>query len=99
MPRIKGQDHAIWRRLLLVPFARKFWNPDMNEKPPNCPQCHGTDLRTEDATTGRHQCRRCLWRCIVGADGSTRDMVAIATTGRGRRNPANRTGRDDTRRS
>ena len=57
---------------------------------PTCPQCHSTDLRTEDATSGRHQCRRCLWRCIVGPDGSTRSMVNIATAGRGRRNRANR---------
>ncbi len=30
-PRIKGTDHAIWRRLLLVPFARKYWNPAKGE--------------------------------------------------------------------
>jgi len=30
-PRIVGNDHAIWRRLVLVPFARKFWNPDKGE--------------------------------------------------------------------
>jgi len=30
-PRIKGTDHAIWRRLILVPFARKYWNPDKGE--------------------------------------------------------------------
>jgi putative DNA primase/helicase len=27
-PRIVGSDHAIWRRLLLVPFLVTFWNPD-----------------------------------------------------------------------
>ena len=33
-PRIIGNDHAIWRRLVLVPFARKFWNPDKGETGP-----------------------------------------------------------------
>lgn len=33
-PRVKGTDHAIWRRLVLVPFARKFWNPDKGETGP-----------------------------------------------------------------
>ena len=33
-PRIHGTDHAIWRRLVLVPFARKFWNPDKGETGP-----------------------------------------------------------------
>jgi putative DNA primase/helicase len=27
-PRVKGKDHAIWRRLRLVPFEQIFWNPD-----------------------------------------------------------------------
>ena len=34
-PRILGNDHAIWRRLVLVPFARKFWNPDKSETGPD----------------------------------------------------------------
>ena len=34
-PRIVGNDHAIWRRLVLVPFARKFWNPDKGETGPH----------------------------------------------------------------
>jgi putative DNA primase/helicase len=33
-PRVKGTDHAIWRRLVLIPFARKFWNPDKGETGP-----------------------------------------------------------------
>ena len=33
-PRIVGNDHAIWRRITLVPFARKFWNPDKGETGP-----------------------------------------------------------------
>ena len=33
-PRVKGTDHAIWRRLLLIPFARKFWNPAKGETGP-----------------------------------------------------------------
>ncbi len=34
-PRVKGTDHAIWRRLVLIPFARKFWNPDNGETGPD----------------------------------------------------------------
>ncbi|MFM9961770.1 MAG: phage/plasmid primase, P4 family [Planctomycetaceae bacterium] len=34
-PRIVGTDHAIWRRLVLVPFTRKFWNPDKGESGPD----------------------------------------------------------------
>ena len=33
-PKIKGTDHAIWRRLRLVPFTVKFWSPDENETGP-----------------------------------------------------------------
>ena len=33
-PRVKGNDHAIWRRLVLIPFAQKFWNPDKGETGP-----------------------------------------------------------------
>jgi putative DNA primase/helicase len=31
-PVIRGQDHAIWRRLALVPFTVKFWRPE--DQPP-----------------------------------------------------------------
>jgi putative DNA primase/helicase len=31
-PVIRGQEHAIWRRIALVPFAVKFWRPE--ELPP-----------------------------------------------------------------
>lgn len=34
-PRVKGTDHAIWRRLLLIAFAQKFWNPDKGETGPD----------------------------------------------------------------
>ena len=51
-------------------------------KPPTCPACGSTDLRIEDAATGRHQCRRCLWRCILAADGSTRDWLKIGSVGK-----------------
>jgi P4 family phage/plasmid primase-like protien len=34
LPRVRGDDHAIWRRLLLVPFGQKFWNPDGGETGP-----------------------------------------------------------------
>ena len=33
-PHVKGNDHAIWRRLVLVPFTVKFWNPDKGESGP-----------------------------------------------------------------
>lgn len=34
-PKIKGTDHAIWRRVLLVPFTQKFWNPAKGETGPD----------------------------------------------------------------
>lgn len=30
-PRVRGTDHAIWRRLVLIPFEQKFWNPASGE--------------------------------------------------------------------
>ena len=33
-PIVKGNDHAIWRRLALVPFDIQFWNPDKGETGP-----------------------------------------------------------------
>jgi putative DNA primase/helicase len=33
-PVVKGQDHAIWRRLALVPFDVKFWRADRGETGP-----------------------------------------------------------------
>jgi putative DNA primase/helicase len=33
-PQIRGTDHAIWRRILLVPFKTRFWNPDQGETGP-----------------------------------------------------------------
>ena len=33
-PRIRGTDHAVWRRVVLVPFAVKFWNPSKGESGP-----------------------------------------------------------------
>ncbi len=41
-PRISGNDHSIWRRLVLIPFARKFWNADSGET--------GTDELRQDKT-------------------------------------------------
>jgi hypothetical protein len=32
-PRVRGTDHAVWRRLALVPFGVKFWNADEPEPP------------------------------------------------------------------
>src|SRR4029079_15223360 len=28
MPQVRGTDHALWRRLRLVPFNQKFWDAD-----------------------------------------------------------------------
>ena len=55
-------------------------------KQPRCPSCQSPDLRTEDATTGRHQCNHCGWRCVVNANGSTRDWLNIAAGSRDGRN-------------
>ena len=33
-PKVRGNDHAIWRRLVLVPFEVQFWNPDKGETGP-----------------------------------------------------------------
>jgi putative DNA primase/helicase len=33
-PVIRGTDHAMWRRLALVPFDVKFWDPDKGETGP-----------------------------------------------------------------
>lgn len=33
-PGIAGTDHAIWRRLVLIPFNRRFWNPQKAESGP-----------------------------------------------------------------
>ena len=41
----------------------------MKTQTATCPACGGSDLRHE--TDDRHQCRRCLWRCVVNSDGMT----------------------------
>lgn len=33
-PRIKGTDYGIWRRLVMIPFLQKFWNPAKGESGP-----------------------------------------------------------------
>ena len=33
-PEVRGTDHAIWRRLALVPFNVRFWNADRGETGP-----------------------------------------------------------------
>ena len=33
-PVIRGTDHGIWRRLVLVPFSARFWDPDKGETGP-----------------------------------------------------------------
>lgn len=30
-PRVIGTDHGIWRRLRLIPFEKRFWDPDKGE--------------------------------------------------------------------
>lgn len=34
-PKVRGTDHGIWRRLVLIPFTQKFWNPDKGEAGPD----------------------------------------------------------------
>jgi putative DNA primase/helicase len=48
-PRIKGRDHAIWRRLCLVPFAVQFWDADKGESGP--PELECDKLLKEKLTT------------------------------------------------
>lgn len=33
LPEVRGTDHAIWRRLCIVPFNVTFWNPDDEPTP------------------------------------------------------------------
>lgn len=35
-PVVRGNDHAVWRRIALLPFEVRFWNPDKNETGPDC---------------------------------------------------------------
>lgn len=44
-------------------------------KQPTCPACGSDDLRHE--ADDRHQCRKCLWRCRIKADGSTEDWLNL----------------------
>ncbi|WP_339908276.1 DNA primase family protein [Symmachiella dynata] len=51
-PQIRGTDDAIWRRVLLVPFAVKFWDADKGESgPPELMQDKrlGEKLRAEQS--------------------------------------------------
>lgn len=34
-PHVRGTDHAIWRRLALVPFTVRFWDADKGETGPD----------------------------------------------------------------
>ena len=34
-PEVRGTDHGIWRRLALIPFNVRFWNPDKAETGPD----------------------------------------------------------------
>ena len=34
-PQVRGTDHSIWRRLVLIEFSRKFWNADKGESGPD----------------------------------------------------------------
>lgn len=31
LPKVRGTDHAIWRRLPLIPFGQTFWDPEKGE--------------------------------------------------------------------
>lgn len=53
---------------------------------PNCPACGSTDLRRE--ADDRHQCVKCLWRCIVSKNGQARDWLTIGTAGTRPTSPA-----------
>jgi len=33
-PRVRGVDDAIWRRLVILPFTQRFWDPDKGESGP-----------------------------------------------------------------
>lgn len=33
-PSVRGTDPGVWRRLLLIPFVQKFWDPDKGEDGP-----------------------------------------------------------------
>ncbi len=57
-------------------------------EPPVCPGCGSPDLRLEDAATGRHQCRRCLWRCRIGANGKATSWLNLGTAGKRPARPA-----------
>jgi|GEM_PF-2083126 len=46
-------------------------------KQPRCPACQSPDLQVEDVATMRAQCQRCRWRCVIEADGSTRDWLNV----------------------
>lgn len=65
-PRVGGTDHGIWRRLLKVPFAAKFWNPDRNETgPPHLRRDNGlkAKLLAESSGVLAWLVRGCLdWR-------------------------------------
>jgi putative DNA primase/helicase len=52
LPRIRGTDHGIWRRIRRVSFAKKFWNPDIGETgPPELKQ----DPTLKDDIKAEHQ--------------------------------------------
>ena len=66
-PRVKGTDHAIWRRLVLIPFAQKYWNPDKGETGPDELRQDKTlplKLTTEAEGILAWMVRGCLdWQC------------------------------------
>jgi putative DNA primase/helicase len=79
-PRVRGTDHAIWRRLALVPFTVRFWNSDRGESGPDELRADRTmadKLRSELPGILAWTVRGCLaWqRGGLGAPGE----VAVAT--------------------
>ena len=58
-PRIKGTDYGIWRRLVMIPFSQKFWNPAKGETGPE-------ELRRDETLGDRlHQCMPGILAWIV----------------------------------
>jgi putative DNA primase/helicase len=49
-PAVRGGDEGIWRRLRLVPFAVKFWDPD---RPPAAGEDRPAALRQDKGLTGK----------------------------------------------
>lgn len=47
-PQVAGTDHAIWRRIRLIPFEVKFWDPSLPENASRQPDEHKQDKQLTD---------------------------------------------------